>query len=796
MKSMKRIIAFLLLAVMCVMTFAACGGDEETTTGSGNNNTPTDTSLADATTLLNSLYKAGNGSKTKADFDVVAQVKVSGGTATVIVTWTVDNDSIKIVKSAKDGYYTVDLPEENATEVKYTLTATLRNAAGETKEIKYDRILMVYSKNDGEDQDNIKVDTLYKIYVDQGNLGQTLYITGETTGGRYVKGNIDPKLGLDFTMEAVDGVEGGYKFKTTIDGKTVYLTASLNENDKTVLGYAEEGSVWAYEKERNCWVTEITGGKYIMGTYGTYDTLRSSEDRHVTAQNSGVSQFPALLKEKTKAESEGIKEDEITIYNTPEEILTEAYKLQGGAYLSGGHEYTLTGVVSNIDSAWDDSYGNISVTIIVGEMTDKPIQLFRLSGEGAKDLKVGDTVTATGAIVMYEKTDGTQVLEMEYAEMGTGSNGGNGGETTMPENPADVEQILKDAYALAPEASLDGEYTLVGEIISIDDAYSTQYKNITVTIVVAGQTDYPLVCYRLKGDGADTLAVGDTVAVKGTIVNYATKDKETGEITKTTVEFNSGCVIVAVKKGEGGNNGGETTPTEPIEITIPDFNTIANGQASDSYTTQLYIVVGTIIGIDNLEHGNMTIKDEQGNTLYIYGTYGADGTTKYGQLTEKPDEGDVITVVGPAGNYNGSVQMKNGTITAYTAGELPSDGSVSIKFNDKAKCTSNSTTQQIWTENGITLINDKASATNNVALYAPIRCYKGSNVTVTYSAAFNKIVFVCNGDHVLDATVEGATVTVDGSTVTIEFATATNTLTIEGLANQIRISEIKIYPAA
>ena len=91
--------------------------------------------------------------------------------------------------------------------------------------------------------------------------------------------------------------------------------------------------------------------------------------------------------------------------------------------------------------------------------------------------------------------------------------------------------VLKALYALENNATL-GTYTLTGVITSVQDAYSSQYKNITVIIVVDGYTDYPVVCYRVKGDGADKIGKGDTITVTGTLVNY-----------NGTKEFTTPCTI-------------------------------------------------------------------------------------------------------------------------------------------------------------------------------------------------------------------------------------------------------------
>lgn len=102
------------------------------------------------------------------------------------------------------------------------------------------------------------------------------------------------------------------------------------------------------------------------------------------------------------------------------------------------------------------------------------------------------------------------------------------------EKPVDQIAILEAAYALAKNETLENQ-TLTGVIVKIDTAYSTQFSNITVTILVEEMTDMPMLCYRIKGEGADTIKVGDTITVTGTIKNY-----------NGTIEFDAGSALTAV----------------------------------------------------------------------------------------------------------------------------------------------------------------------------------------------------------------------------------------------------------
>ena len=127
----------------------------------------------------------------------------------------------------------------------------------------------------------------------------------------------------------------------------------------------------------------------------------------------------------------------------------------------------------------------------------------------------------------------------------------------------------------------------------------------------------------------------------------------------------------------------------------------------------------------------------------------------------------------------------------------PSGNSVTIKFDDKANRTVFSESQQVWVQNGITVTNDKANATSNVADYAnPIRCYQGSNVTISYPG-MTKIEIDCTG---LDSkyvgswsTVTNATATTSNGIVTIVFDAPTNSYTFTNLAKQSRAYSITVY---
>ena len=409
---MKKILILLLALVMCLGCFAACttpGGGEETTAEDTTEATESAT-LAEAVEYLRSIYK-DSAKETPADYDVVGKVVI--GDTEFSVTWATDNADITVKVSEKNAaFYTIDIPTKNDEVKDYTLTATITDAAGQSENVSFERALPVYDASAIVAKPEAGV--AYKFYMTHVSLGQTLFAIGETQdgGNKYILTTTDPKAAPDFFVEA-DGE--GFKFYTELNGVKTYVLAKTTTSDdgkvSKYIGYStEEGTTWTYKSETNAWYTTIGGLEYVVGTYGTYNTFSISDSSFMTPESSGTSQFPGGLMLKDVAEAMTPSAGP-TIYETPEEIVNAAYELELGGVLSAGHKYTLTGVITEIPSAWSDSYGNITVVIVVNNMTDKPIECFRLKGEGANNLMVGDTITVTGELLKYNNNTETGKVE-------------------------------------------------------------------------------------------------------------------------------------------------------------------------------------------------------------------------------------------------------------------------------------------------------------------------------------------------------------------------------------------------
>ncbi len=125
---------------------------------------------------------------------------------------------------------------------------------------------------------------------------------------------------------------------------------------------------------------------------------------------------------------------------------------------------------------------------------------------------------------------------------------------------------------------------------------------------------------------------------------------------------------------------------------------------------------------------------------------------------------------------------------------------VSLSFASTTNRTTYTTTQQVWTQNGITLTNDKGSSTSNVGDYSnPARFYKSSKITIAAPGQITKIVFDCNSSSYATAlkdsigTVAGATVSVSSDKVTVTFENPVDSFVIASLSGgQVRMDAMEV----
>ena len=106
----------------------------------------------------------------------------------------------------------------------------------------------------------------------------------------------------------------------------------------------------------------------------------------------------------TCGDASDTKEFTITVLShelTVTEIMDMLYALEAGQSLTG--TYTLTGTVTEINTAYNSHYGNITVTIRIDEdELQRTVQCYRLTG--GEELKVNDIIAVTGTLKNFKGT--------------------------------------------------------------------------------------------------------------------------------------------------------------------------------------------------------------------------------------------------------------------------------------------------------------------------------------------------------------------------------------------------------
>ncbi len=138
--------------------------------------------------------------------------------------------------------------------------------------------------------------------------------------------------------------------------------------------------------------------------------------------------------------------------------------------------------------------------------------------------------------------------------------------------------------------------------------------------------------------------------------------------------FGSSACFAPADPISGSDSSSDTTSDSTVTPELGDgYDVITVAEALEicktatTATTERYYVVGTIDELSNAQYGSMTISDETGS-IYVYGTYSADGEKRYNALEEKPVKGDKVLLYGTLQNYNGTMEIASGWIIDFEKG--------------------------------------------------------------------------------------------------------------------------------
>ncbi|MGN1234188.1 MAG: BACON domain-containing protein [Candidatus Cryptobacteroides sp.] len=287
------------------------------------------------------------------------------------------------------------------------------------------------------------------------------------------------------------------------------------------------------------------------------------------------------------------------------------------------------------------------------------------------------------------------------------------------------EGAILDASIAEFLAAEEGQtqYRVKGVIKSIST--NSQYHNANITVI--STTGEELYLYRVvtsEGNIEDLgLAVRDIVTVVGKRSSY-----------NGVPQMAQGGVLESYEHYEGK--------------TIPEFLALTTSD------TNIYSVYGQITAVTDLSESYnnvcLTIKDEDGNELYIYRCKAYDGINV---ATVNPEVGGYVVVCGKYGEYKGAKQMASGgLILRYTKPEpstepepkpeggkyvkvtsTPSDwtGKYLIVFGTNAHASLASGSKDLNSTVALTIADDAVVATSEVNAAAVTVAKNGEKYTMT-----------------------------------------------------------------
>ena len=454
--------------------------------------------------------------------------------------------------------------------------------------------------------------------------------------------------------------------------------------------------------------------------------------------------------------AQGWKGGDVTLYFRVDGGATMSQKLASHDSVTGNPPYTA------LSFAETDHY-----SVLLEGLTET--STIEFSTDANFELTTADSTMASARAIVCGVKLSDEPINPE--------DGGNT-ENPTPEPGEVVKATVAEFLAAAEDNTV---YELTGVIKNVV-AGKEYYGNFDIEDSTGSVYIYGLVDDAGNFGYFETLGLkeGDTITIQTVRTSY------------NGTPQGKNATYVSHTPGSGTTPEPEPEPGEVVKATVAEFLAAAEDNT-------IYELTGVITNVANADYGNFDLKDETG-TVYVYGLYDESGAKVFTSLALK--EGDILTMRGVRTSYKENPQVGNGVYVSHIVGEAPEApaNSATLSFADKANRTSYTTEQQVWEQNGVKLINDKASSTTDVADYAaPARFYKSSSITVEGEKAMTKIDFACNNASyatALQNSITTGTVTVDGSIVTVTLPSADTSYNIASLSGgQVRMNSLTVYYA-
>lgn len=307
-------------------------------------------------------------------------------------------------------------------------------------------------------------------------------------------------------------------------------------------------------------------------------SLNSSSDESSILDDSSV--------EDSSSEDSGEEIDEAAVA-----IVDAAWALAENEKMEG--TYTLTGTITEL-GAYNASYGDINVTIVVAGREDKPMYCYALKGAEAGQLMVGDVITVEGSIKNYKGTaefDKPQLIAHKE------------GEGHQPPDESDyAEMSIEDARTAAKGALVKVD----GVVARITYAFGMKPNGVYLV-------DETQSIYVYDVNFASMVSIGNTVTILAE-KDYWILEDEQGSASKFGYQGCNQLTNVQLVSNDKGNT--EFNKDWIPESTVKD---ILDNPVNEDITTTIYKVNALVHKAEGSNFINYYFNDLDGETgSYTY----------------------------------------------------------------------------------------------------------------------------------------------------------------------------------
>ena len=506
--------------------------------------------------------------------------------------------------------------------------------------------------------------------VDAGLQGAYEYVhqltktIAEKTGADYTLVGVVPIADKEYTVNWTV-TDSRVVLTTSEDGKTVTVTVPEPAED---IPYDLTFTIYNEKGESLSKTYKHVVPAFAYTSFAEYAAAKDDEAVVVTGVVSGV------ISKSTGSAANGLY-----IQDLNEEGGYYVYNLTDDPH--GVIEVGMTVKVKGVKDTYNGTYEVVSASVEIVDSTIKAVEPVDFT-----ELYLGATALNDNALVgrqgMLVTLKGVTILEpgdngyyyFQLGELKTYLRISSSNNPTTKEALENVKSVHGANYGNIADVTgvisiYNGNFYL--SPVSADAFSNVQIPERTDAEKVQMELDLIKLDSKVTADKVITLAANGT-NYSDVVFAWACESEHAvladGKLT-ITVPDDKATITLTVTA-----TCGEASETKSFEITLSKEiisleEAIAIGSAKEhnTYTAEKYLIAGVITEVYGDVYGNMYITDAYGNVFTIYGSYSADGTTRYDAMETKPVAGDYVVVLGVLGQYNGTAQTKNAWIQSWTS---------------------------------------------------------------------------------------------------------------------------------